>query len=137
FQNLTELEYLHIGGNNLSNFPIEITILTQLNFLHIGNNTISSIPSAFSKLNKLTQVQIQKNNIGYSGIETVDKYFDRSFSYNNQGNISEDSTIFYNQNIIIYVPDSATNNQYQWYKDNSILNNENNRNLSVSEDGTY
>lgn len=135
--NLIHLKNLLFFGNNITNIPDEIGNINTLNILSLGDNSIYHIPENLENLTLLTRAFFNLNFIGYSGLEQIK--FSALENYSPQkDNINTDTTILlYSFPYIITTPDSATNNQYQWYNENGVISGETNRSINISQEGTY
>ncbi|AZQ61906.1 T9SS type A sorting domain-containing protein [Flammeovirga pectinis] len=132
--NLSALQKLITNTNPIKILPETIGNLTNLYLLTPAIAEISHIPNSIKALN-LTSIYIQLNNLGYSAFEGLSRIPN---NYAPQNNISSDTSILLSQYpYTLNAPDSATNNQYQWYNENGAITNETNRSINISQDGTY
>ena len=60
---LTNLEDLNVGENQLTSIPKEIGQLTNLTRLHLGDNQLSTLPPELGFLTKLNSLFVNQNNI--------------------------------------------------------------------------
>ena len=61
--NLTELIYIDVAGNNLTNLPTSIKDLSNLEDLIIYSNLLPAIPSGIGNLQKLEVLEVYKNEL--------------------------------------------------------------------------
>lgn len=126
--NLTNLRQLYLENNTLEgNVPLSIGNLSNLSELRLSyNNLKGKIPEAIGSFTELSSLSISVNNFVFEDIESLAQIVDEavSFTYANQQNIDEPSTVSANvgDDILIQVEETgSSNNQYQWYKDNDII----------------
>jgi len=63
FSAMSSLQSLNLSGNQLTEFPMQLTDVTTLRTLHIGANRIPSIPDEISNLNKLSVLYLGGNKL--------------------------------------------------------------------------
>ncbi|WP_172826825.1 leucine-rich repeat domain-containing protein, partial [Flammeovirga sp. SJP92] len=136
---LESLQVLNLNGNKITRIIDGFSNMTELNQIFIRDNNISYISPDFINANILSTLRIENNNLSFSDLENINttSLQQSSSVYSPQNNISQDSTIYFDNNFTLYAPDSATNNQYQWHDENGIMTGETNRTISISQDGTY
>ena len=61
--NLSNLQELYLGGNNIEILPLEIENLSQLRQLWLNNNQITSLPSEIGNLTNLNVLWLHNNQI--------------------------------------------------------------------------
>jgi hypothetical protein len=129
-------------NNNLSSLPETMgNINPDSLFLH--NNQIGEIPETmFEKSFDL--FTILDNNMQFGSIEPFMDNGIEVFAYAPQGMIGQDTIIelIENETLEYFVEVSGENNIYKWYKDGTLLNNQNTstlyiENASLIDQGTY
>ena len=60
---LTNLEYLNLNQNNLSEIPESIISLKKLSVFTVADNKIGSLPKYFGALHSLTELHLEENLI--------------------------------------------------------------------------
>ncbi|NME68177.1 leucine-rich repeat domain-containing protein [Flammeovirga aprica] len=135
--NMTALSILSIHTNQLNELPKELGNLNLITRFFFSDNNIQSLPAEFQYLNNINETWAQNNRLGYSDLEILDINNITTKIYSPQNNLSENVTIYYNNTHTITVPDSAVNNQYQWYNSQGLINGETNRNFNVTSEDIY
>ncbi len=132
---LTALQYLYLYDNSFTSIPSELTALVNLISLNIQNNEFLDLPD-FSSIATLVNYSIQSNHIEFQDIETfLSGGGVETFTYNPQKEVDTEEYIVANPgNEVTFTTDiSGTANQYQWYKDGSLLSGETSPNLVITE----
>lgn len=60
---ITNLTFIHFGGNDIKFIPNEIYFLKNLEFFDISDNKLNEIPKTICELNKLRSLNISCNKI--------------------------------------------------------------------------
>jgi Leucine-rich repeat (LRR) protein len=119
--NLLNLEYLSLRYNQFTgDIPSEINNLTKLKSLSLDNNSFDKLPEL--TLDSLNQLEIGQNRLTFGDIEP-NINVSKSIYYIPQDSIGikEDTIVNGNSAFTFTVTCSGTNNMYQWYKDNNII----------------
>lgn len=116
--NLTKLENLNLGFNNISNLPESIGNLTNLNFLSFFNNHISSVPNTFERLTNIEYLNFRENEFSKIPIEICSfeklEYLDFIINHISEvpeciGDLTKLEELRLGENQIISVPESISN----------------------------
>lgn len=67
----TNLKILHLAGQDLTAFPVEITKLTQLTVLNLSKNRIAALPPEISTLQNLQYLVLRENPITLETIKQI------------------------------------------------------------------
>uniref|UniRef100_A0A8C4TD77 Leucine rich repeat containing 58 n=1 Tax=Erpetoichthys calabaricus TaxID=27687 RepID=A0A8C4TD77_ERPCA len=70
-ENLTSLELLYLGGNNITSIPPELANLPKLSYLVLCDNRIQSIPPQRAQLHSLHSLSLHNNLLTYVPREIV------------------------------------------------------------------
>ena len=126
---LDNLTQLRLNNNNLTgSIPLELRNLTNIEILYLQNNELDSIEDIISlPINAV--VDIENNKIGFLSIVPNIGVID---FYDNQLLDSKD-TIYANPNdkLSLTISDDHPDNNYQWHKDDKLIENATNRIYSV------
>ena len=117
--NLNKLEWLDLGSNNLKgSIPPELGSLTSLRIFFIFENQFDSLPD-LSALNKLQNCRFRENYFDFGDLETtgIDWSSVDLYDYAPQGKIPKPDTTLSGDQLTLTISDTATKNQYIWYKD--------------------
>ncbi|MCB2222407.1 MAG: leucine-rich repeat domain-containing protein [Bacteroidetes bacterium] len=165
FGNLETLNVLELGANNLSELPESIGDLPNLTVFAVMSNNLTALPESFGNYeidsvfihdNQITELPvalfdntfdifvIQENNLQFGSIEPfMDNGIDQ-FYYTPQGMIGQDTTleVINNETLEYAIEVSGDNNEYQWYKDGTLLPGQTTgtlyiENASIDDQGTY
>jgi photosystem II stability/assembly factor-like uncharacterized protein/Leucine-rich repeat (LRR) protein len=141
--NLTKLLYIDLSHNQFNGtVPDQITNLNKLETLYLYNNSLNGLPD-FSPITTLVNLVVHTNFFTFEDLEP-NMEVASNFSYSPQADVGTalDTTITTGSSISLKVVVGGANNQYQWYKDSSILSGETNSELfltsvTASDDGVY
>ena len=165
---LSNLEVIDLSSNQLDGtIPVEIGEMDSLRSLFLHTNQLSgAVPGTIINCTKLSDLGIEKNYLDqlpdlsslvyldwlviknnqftFEDIEPNIDVPNTSFIYSPQDSVGvkEDTTLKVGENLVLSVTVGGTANQYQWYKDNLILDGENAStyeilNAQESESGSY
>jgi len=129
---LTGIAYLYLYSNKLTGeFPDNINNLNKLRTLMINDNHFEFIPD-LSILPNLSYLFCQNNKLTFCDIEPNIGITD--FRYFPQDIIGQrkDTTIHESQNFSYHLQTGGEFNQYQWYKDGTMLTNQTSPILEIS-----
>jgi Leucine-rich repeat (LRR) protein len=121
--NLTSLRALEFAGNSLmGSIPTQIGNLTNLEGLYLSYNRFTDLPSLVS-LSALKDLSIENNSLTFEDIEPNIGVPLLMFAYSPQDDVGEarNITIPMRQSFGVSVSVGGTHNQYQWYKDGSMI----------------
>lgn len=121
--NMANLEQAYLFGNTLSGeVPSQIVDAAKLEVFKIGDNAITGLPD-FSPLDSLKELFVEINKLTFEDIEPNIGAASVSFIYSQQDSvgIQKDTTVFAGAVFSFSVTVGGANNQYQWYKDNTII----------------
>ena len=62
-ENFSNLEYLHVGGNDLNSLPSAVTNLSQLHYLDVSNNLLVQLPHDIGRLGNLVEIFADWNRL--------------------------------------------------------------------------
>ncbi|MBN2104644.1 immunoglobulin domain-containing protein [bacterium] len=123
FENLTQLTYLSVGSNQMSG-PIIVNLgnISTLEVFACDGNQFTDLPD-LSGLANLRQLHIYNNQFTFEDIEPYINIFD--FWYFPQDSVGEAQmiTTFLGDSLTLSVEVGGTQNQYQWYRDGTLLTN--------------
>jgi Leucine-rich repeat (LRR) protein len=119
--NLTKLNHLWLTNTQLSgSVPSSINNLTNLKYLELDNNNLDELPSLNMNLLNLS---IQRNHFTFEDIEPNINIPTQSFIYNPQDSIGVKryTNLYVGEDITFTVTCGGSNNQYQWYRNNTPI----------------
>ena len=126
--NLKKLKGINLRGNQLrGSIPVEIGNLNNLESIDLNNNKLSGrIPDGIRSLPNLTTLKIDNNNFNFFDLEPLIGISIGTYIYYPQGFVELNTDHIYSalgNDLDIDITNltlsecSATNNQYQWWKD--------------------
>lgn len=144
--NLSKAVLIYLNGNKLTGaIPNEMNSLTSLITFNADNNNLTGNVPNFSNY-KIESFNINFNNFIFSDLETnhSNNASINGYNYNPQNKLSEDEVKYLTigDNITLNATIAGSNNQYQWYKNNVLINNATNptlsfTNIQIAELGDY
>ncbi len=142
--NLSNLQELYLLNNKLSGaVPNSLTGLSELKKLYLSSNDLTDLPD-FSTATSLENLEIDNNQFTFEDIEPNIGAPSQSFVYSPQDSvgIQKDTTVNLNAALAFTVTVGGANNQYQWYKDGTLIGGATNSSYSIasaqaSDDGQY
>ena len=63
--NLRNLEVLYLGGNDLTEVPVELGTLHNLSLLYLGDNMLQQLPAEIGRLGSLRTLNLHNNKFKY------------------------------------------------------------------------
>lgn len=114
---LTALTYLVLTSNKLKgDIPSEINNLSKLSTFHILYNNLTGLPD-FSKMPALRYINLQGNNFDFGDLEAC------KYDFNTKGGkyAPQKEIPFQFLNGVIKVSPDGTNNTYQWFKNDTLI----------------
>jgi len=154
--NLTILEILSLSNNKLSGIlPVEISSLNLLRFLWLFSNELQgSVPLEFNEMTNLQSFDLSNNHVNslpdlsmLSNLRSLLCHNNKLifpdiepnigipiFWYSPQDSIGQrkDTTILAGQNFSYHLQTGGEFNQYQWFKDGTLLTNQTSPLLEIS-----
>jgi len=118
------LYWVNISQNQITGaVPEEINQLINLQILNLQSNQFSALPEITLQAN-LSLVDVSNNNLSFEDLEyNMDLGLSIDFFYTPQDSIGTTQTIFKSQgtNFNFAAPTGGAQNNYQWYKDDVLL----------------
>lgn len=156
FGNLINLETLDLRVNSFEGaVPANLSNLINLRALFLNDNQLTGALPDFSGLSNLASISLENNFFDFSDLEPLinngSTYNFLSYSPQNTMDIAENLESGVGSDITLNVNDTnlnrnenitAMNNQYQWFKDNAIINGANGSSYTItnaqeSDSGVY
>lgn len=142
--NMSSLEQAYLFGNALTGeVPSQIVNASKLEIFKIGDNAITGLPG-FSPLDSLKELFVEFNKLTFEDIEPNIGAASISFVYSQQDSVGnqKDTTVFAGAALSFTVITGGANNQYQWYKDGTLLSGATNPSYPIAsaqaaDDGQY
>lgn len=129
------VQYFDFRGNNFSGeFPTNI--LGKVNRIDVQDNHFTSISPLESNL--VDNINISSNHLTFTSLTPIIDYTsaDSIFQYKNQANLLDTDTILINENtsITLLAGDNHSDNIYQWYNNNQVIEGATNYELMLDID---
>ncbi|WP_299311241.1 leucine-rich repeat domain-containing protein [uncultured Aquimarina sp.] len=126
---LTKLRNLILNANQFTGIiPSQLTALSNLESVKVENNQLSgSIPFTISEFSKLDEFTFENNKFIFSNFENkhgnYSMYLNTGYSYSPQDKTDkvENKTVTAGNSITLSTVLSSENNNYQWYKGNTLI----------------
>ena len=121
--NLNNLYYISLSNNQLTgDIPSEVSSLVNLEYLYLRYNKFSGLPDLSSLIN-IIRLWVEENKLDFGDIEPNIGIASESFTYSPQDIIGENQnfSLFIGDNHTISIEVGGANNQYQWYKNGTII----------------
>ncbi|MBB6460752.1 T9SS type A sorting domain-containing protein [Flammeovirga kamogawensis] len=135
---------LDIWNKNIDALPSSFTSLTALENANISANNLIALPNDMDALTNLSYINISNNHLSFAEMDKIvlnESNGRVNFVYGNQKSIGEEGTTVTLENgfnfLAIPEEDRTTNDFYQWYRNGSIIDGENEESLRVNNTGEY
>lgn len=125
---MVNLREMVLADNQLSgSIPSSLNQLSQLLLLNLADNQLSEVEGDLSGLSNIQSFNLGGNQLTFADLEKanigVSNYSPQAFIYNSQ--VEEGN------NVTLTVPESASGESFQWYKNNVKINEETNHLITV------
>ncbi|MBD0405508.1 hypothetical protein, partial [Flammeovirga sp. EKP202] len=140
------------NNNNTLQWDINAPITTwqgvqfsngRINQLKINNAKLDTLPNSIGTLDALDTLWIQNNDLTFQSLDNIATPLPLNFIYQPQNMVGEEKFMdaTNGKDVLLEVPSDfdieTTDNHFQWYKDNEIIADANNRQYTTNTTGEY
>lgn len=140
--NLTNLENFQFFENNIENIPSEIEYCSELSYINGYSNDIDTLPISLMNMSQIETLFLWYNSLSFEDIEPLEGITGFDYQYQDSIGKSIDTTLIMGDDFIFELVTGGEYNNYQWKKDDSILEGQNQAilelyNISAIDSGKY
>lgn len=130
-----KLQHLELQKNQLRTLPDSLGMLPSLLTLNLKENELISLGNGMDKFQKLQDLTLSYNQLQFGELMKVT--LEEGFNYDPQDTIGTTVTLKNTNPFQIGISVSGSDNTYQWYRDDTVLDNATSDSLTVDRSGRY